>query len=111
MRNDGASALNSFRLLAVRSVSKWRPVSEWRFQNMIRQIGYRSCLGLLNLAKRFGRERLEAACQRALQLGSPSRRSVVSLLEQGLDQLPLPDTAPTQPLLIHENIRGPGYYQ
>ena len=75
------------------------------------EMGYRSCLGLLNLAKRFGRERLEAACQRALQLGSPNRRSVVSMLEQGLDQLPLPDTAPTQPLLIHENIRGPGYYQ
>src|SRR5829696_1293899 len=75
------------------------------------EMGYRSCLGLLNLAKRFGRERLEAACQRALQLGSPNRRSVVSLLEQGLDQLPLPETAPAQPLLTHENIRGPGYYQ
>jgi transposase len=75
------------------------------------EMGYRSCLGLLNLAKRFGRERLEAACQRALQLGSPSRRSVVSLLEQGLDQLPLPETTTAQPLLRHENIRGPDYYQ
>lgn len=75
------------------------------------EMGYRSCLGLLNLAKRFGRERLEAACQRALLLGSPNRRSVVSLLEQGLDQLPLPETTPAQPLLTHENIRGPGYYQ
>jgi transposase len=75
------------------------------------EMGYRSCLGLLNLAKRFGKERLEAACQRALQLDSPNRRSVVSILQQGLDQLPLPETAPTQPLLIHENIRGPGYYQ
>jgi transposase len=75
------------------------------------EMGYRSCLGLLNLAKRFGRERLEAACQRALQLGAPNRRSVLSILAQGLDQLPLPETAPTQPLLLHENIRGPGYYQ
>jgi transposase len=75
------------------------------------EMGYRSCLGLLSLARRFGRERLEAACQRAMQLGSPNRRSVVSMLEQGLDQLPLPETAPTQPLLVHENIRGPGYYQ
>jgi transposase len=75
------------------------------------EMGYRSCLGLLNLAKRFGRERLEAACQRALQLGSANRRSVVSILEQGLDQLPLPETATTQPLLTHENIRGPDYYQ
>ncbi|MCA1606042.1 MAG: IS21 family transposase [Acidobacteria bacterium] len=75
------------------------------------EMGYRSCLGLLNLAKRFSRERLEAACQRALQLGSPNRRSVVSLLEQGLDQLPLPETSPAQTLIKHENIRGPGYYQ
>ena len=29
------------------------------------EMGYRSCLGLLNLAKRFGSTRLEAACQRA----------------------------------------------
>jgi len=75
------------------------------------EMGYRSCLGLLNLAKRFGRERLEAACQRAVQLRSPNRRSVVSILEQGLDQLPLPETTTAQPSLRHENIRGPGYYQ
>jgi len=74
-------------------------------------MGYRSCLGLLNLAKRFGSTRLEAACQRAMVLGSPTRRSVVSLLEQGLDQQPLPETAATQPSLLHENIRGPDYYQ
>jgi transposase len=75
------------------------------------EMGYRSCLGLLNLAKRFGRERLEAACQRAMQLGSPNRRSVVSLLEQGLDRLPLPEPTVAQPPLFHENIRGPDYYQ
>src|SRR6266542_2054816 len=75
------------------------------------EMGYRSCLGLLNLAKRFGSTRLEAACQRAMVLGSPTRRSVVSLLEQGLDQQPLPETADAQPSLLHENIRGPEYYQ
>jgi transposase len=75
------------------------------------EMGYRSCLGLLNLAKRFGRERLEAACQRAIQLGSPNRRSVVSLLEQGLDRLPLSEPTVAQPPLFHENIRGPDYYQ
>jgi transposase len=75
------------------------------------EMGYRSCLGLLNLAKRFGSERLEAACQRALLLGSPNRRSVVSLLEQGLDRLPLPEPTVAQTPLFHENIRGPDYYQ
>jgi transposase len=75
------------------------------------EMGYRSCLGLLNLSKRFGRDRLEAACQHALTLGSPTRRSVLSLLQNGLDQLPLPTDTPSQRSLIHENIRGPGYYQ
>lgn len=75
------------------------------------EMGYRSCLGLLNLAKRFGATRLEAACQRTLLLGSPTRRSVLSILEQGLDQQPLPETTPAQPSLLHQNIRGPGYYQ
>src|SRR5207244_9155338 len=73
------------------------------------EMGYRSCLGLLNLAKRFGRERLEAACQRALTLGAPTRRSVVSILERGLDQEPLPETTPAQPSLLTQNIRGPAY--
>jgi transposase len=75
------------------------------------EMGYRSCLGLLNLAKRFGKDRLEAASQRAILLGSPTRRSVLSLLEQGLDQQPLPDEAPSPPSRWHQNIRGPAYYQ
>jgi transposase len=75
------------------------------------EMGYRSCLGLLNLSKRFGPHRLEAACQRALALGSPTRRSVLSLLQNGLDQLPPAEETPRQGSLIHENIRGPGYYQ
>jgi transposase len=75
------------------------------------EMGYRSCLGLLNLGKRFGPKRLEAACERALLLGSPTRRSVLSLLQQGLDRVPLPEATPIQPSLLHENIRGPGYYQ
>ena len=74
------------------------------------EMGYRSCLGLLSLGKRFGPARLEAASERALLLGSPTRRSVLSLLQQGLDQLPLPEATPVQRSLLHENIRGPGYY-
>jgi transposase len=76
------------------------------------EMAYRSCLGLLALAKRFGPERLEAACCRALTLGSPTRRSVVSILEKGLDSQPLPESesSPTT-LPAHENLRGADYYQ
>jgi len=38
--------------------------------------GYRACLGLMHLGKRYAPERMIAACQRALQIGSTSYRSV-----------------------------------
>lgn len=76
--------------------------------------GYRSCLGLLNLNKRYGAERLEAACRRALIIGSPTRRSVLSILKQGLDQVAL-EAVPEQATLVlapaHDNVRGAAYYQ
>jgi transposase len=77
------------------------------------EMGFRSCLGLLSLEKRFGRERLEAACQRALALSSPTRGSVLSILEKGLDSQPLPepDTEAVAIPPVHENVRGSAYYQ
>ena len=50
------------------------------------QQGYRSALGILRLAKSYGNERLEAACQRANQIGGRSYKSVASILKHGLDQ-------------------------
>ncbi len=75
--------------------------------------GYRSCLGILRLAKRFGEARLEAACTRAMAAGARSYRHVESILKHGLDRA---DTAaptkPTTPLPpVHGNVRGRGYYQ
>ncbi|MBW6477265.1 MAG: IS21 family transposase [Chromatiales bacterium] len=73
--------------------------------------GYRACLGLLNLAKRFTRPRLEQACERALALGAPGYRSIHSILQSGLDRQPLNSASNTQgELPLHENVRGPGYY-
>jgi transposase len=74
------------------------------------EIGYRACLGLLGLAKRFGDARLEAACHRALTLYSPTRRCVLSILEKGLDTQPLPEPVAEIPLPAHANIRGAAYY-
>ncbi len=74
------------------------------------EMGYRSCLGLLSLAKSYGHARLEAACERALLLGAPSRTSVLSILKRGLDRLPPSDTEEPDPALAHENVRGATYY-
>ena len=73
--------------------------------------GYRSCLGILRLGRRYGAERVEAACKRALSVRALSYRSVESILKHGLDSKPLPETAPMTANRQHENLRGPNYYQ
>ena len=73
------------------------------------QQAYRSCLGLLHLGGRFGEERLEAACQRALSAGLLSYKGVKNILDAKLDQLE-PEELSTMIPLSHENIRGQTYY-
>jgi transposase len=72
--------------------------------------GYRSCLGLLSLAKRYGKERLEAACMRALQIGACQYRHVHDILKSKHDQT-VPATAGEWISPDHAHVRGPGYYQ
>jgi len=71
--------------------------------------GYRSVLGIINLTKAYPKERVEAACARALKIGAFSYRSVKSILERGLDRISL-QTPNTASNLIHSNIRGAQYY-
>jgi transposase len=71
--------------------------------------GYRSCLGILRLSKKYGSERVEIACGRAMAVGARSYRHVESILKHGLDRLAPTDVAGT-PRPAHENIRGRGYY-
>ena len=70
---------------------------------------YRTCLGVLGLAKRYSPERLEAACQRANAAGIRSYKGVHNILKNNLDQLQL-EPASNTPLAAHENIRGENYY-
>jgi len=74
------------------------------------QQGFRSCMGIITLAKKFGKERVEAACKRALAIGGTSYKSVKSILETGLDKNPLPEQKTTAPAIMHSNIRGSEYY-
>jgi len=73
--------------------------------------GFRSCLGIMRLGRRYGEGRLEAACARALSIRALSYRSVESILKSGLDGQPLPATAPAPAVIKHENVRGPAYYE
>lgn len=72
--------------------------------------GFRACMGIKRLGERFGTDRLEAACLRTLAIGSPSYKSVKSILEKGLDRNPIPETPTEAPPIEHDNVRGAGYY-
>jgi hypothetical protein len=65
---------------------------------------------MLMLEKKYSKQRLEAACSRALLGTRVNYTMIKNILERGLDkQLPLPDSNPVIP--AHDNIRGKDHYQ
>ena len=71
--------------------------------------GYRACLALLSLAKRYGKPRLEAACLIAMELGTTRSTDVREILVNGRDQV-TPSTTPEWVSPAHANVRGPAHY-
>jgi transposase len=71
--------------------------------------GFRACRGIVNLVGRFPRERVEAACERALAIGTRSFSSVKSILDTKLDRK-RPENAAEGPAIVHDNIRGSTFY-
>lgn len=71
--------------------------------------GYRASLGVIRLGSRYGNERLEAACERALAFGLVSFRGVRNILEAGFDRVKR-DEPVRRPEKPHANLRGRGYY-
>jgi transposase len=75
--------------------------------------GYRSALGLLRLANRYDKARLEKACERAIAIRSASYRTVKIILQQRMEEAPLLDQPQAQDpaaSLGTVNVRGPRYY-
>ena len=75
------------------------------------QQAFRSCLGVLQLGRQFGTQRLEAACARALKHNAVSWKSLQSILKHGLDQQVSDERQHAMELPEHENVRGAAYYQ
>jgi transposase len=78
--------------------------------NPIREQGWRSAKGLQRLTKKYGEERIEAACAHALHFGARSYKPVERLLELGREQLELPGSRDETNPIAHENVRGARYF-
>ncbi len=97
---DWAGKIGPQCALVVQNVMAARPHPEQ---------GFRSCLGIIRLAKAHGEARLEAACRRALHFGTLSYRSIESILDKHLEAQPLQeDGVCSSP--SHENVRGQEYF-
>jgi len=72
------------------------------------QQAFNSCMGILNLEKKYGVRRLNSACRRALSFGTYSCRRIGNILKQGLEEETQPDLDLKLP--EHENVRGSGYF-
>jgi transposase len=69
---------------------------------------YKSCVGILSMGKRYGRDRLINACKRGIEYDKYSYKAIESILKRGLDQ---PDPIEVLPMMpSHDNIRGKQYY-
>jgi transposase len=73
--------------------------------------GFRSCLGILRLARPFGVARLEAAATRAIEIGALTFGSVRSILDHKLDRHAVHTRPADSAPILHPNIRGSRYYQ
>jgi transposase len=71
---------------------------------------YRRCLGLLRLVGRYGNDRLEMACERALKLQAIGYQCVKNILDKGLEAADIPEPEVASPPLLHDNVRGSDYY-
>jgi transposase len=74
------------------------------------QQGFRAILGILRLTKTYGEKRVDAACSKALAIGSHSYKSVASILKNNLDGMPLQSRVIEYEPIDHPNIRGGRYY-
>jgi len=74
------------------------------------QQAYRACLGVLRLGGKYGDLRLEKACKKALLVGANRYKQVEDILKNNLEEV-IESNSLSIPLPVHDNIRGPDFYQ
>lgn len=77
--------------------------------NFLIEQNYKSCNGMLLFERKYGPNRLEAACVRALSGPRVNYTLIKNILERGLDQVQMTITVTQK--IEHQNLRGEEYYQ
>jgi len=124
---------NQYSTLVEHMPSNHRYVAEWspeRFVKWAKAVGedvalvvekvlksrkhpeqaYKVCMGLLNLPKEYGAERVNRACRMAHEFGTYSYTRIKNILERGLDEEHALVETKQQQIPMHENVRGSHYY-
>jgi transposase len=123
--------------IAHRSVAEWTPerIEKWASQIGVMaaavvdhimkskthpEQGFNASLGVIRLADRFTSERLEKACARALEIESPSYKTIKTMLENRMESAELLRTKTAHQstsknsdqlsLDLGQNVRGKEYY-
>jgi len=126
-------APNKYTTLHIHMPADHRNYAEWspeRFIRWARSIGdnvaemikvvlksrkhpeqaFKTCMGILNLVKEHGPDRLEKACEKSLSFGFYSYRRIKNILDRGLEE-DLFSEQKEHSISLHENVRGSKYYQ
>ncbi len=73
--------------------------------------GFKTCMGILSLSKKYGKNRLNMACAKALHFNKFTYKAVNNILKNGMDAVQDEGQGVLfKSLPEHENIRGNQYY-
>jgi len=74
------------------------------------EAAYKSCMGILNFARKVGNDRLINACRRANSFGLYGYPQIENILQRKLDMI-IEEEECNAAIALHNNIRGSNYYQ
>jgi len=75
---------------------------------IVEEQAYRSCMGILQCSNRYGNERLESACNKAITMNSCTYSTITTILKNGQDKVSFAKR--DKPTPLHENLRGSQAY-
>lgn len=90
-------------------------IKHFLFMHKVEQQGYKSCASLMKLADRYGTDRLENACAKALSyIPNPSLKNISTILKNGQDKVVLTSESArvsNKESLKYGITRGASYYK